>query len=139
MWCLCLVFHGGCVCAYVYVGACHKWMCAPKGTSFLYVKKDLQPMIDPLVVSWGYESEEPSHSQFLDYHQWQGTRDMSAFLTLPSVISFLKQHNWEKVSKQCKDNTIIARKKINDFRIHSLLFLCLCISISFAIVLYSSH
>ena len=99
----------------IYTGACHKWMCAPKGTSFLYVKKDLQPMIDPLVVSWGYESEEPSHSQFLDYHQWQGTRDMSAFLTLPSVISFLKQHNWEKVSKQCKDNTIIARKKINDF------------------------
>lgn len=49
-----------------YTGACHKWMMTPKGCSFLYVKKEHQHLFDPLVVSWGYESANPSHSQFLD-------------------------------------------------------------------------
>jgi isopenicillin-N epimerase len=62
----------------VYTGACHKWMMTPKGSSFLYIKKEFQPF-DPLVVSWGYDSAAPSHSRFLDYHQMQGTRDYSAF------------------------------------------------------------
>ena len=39
-----------------YTGTLHKWMLAPKGSSFLYVKKDFQEMLDPLVVGWGYES-----------------------------------------------------------------------------------
>jgi isopenicillin-N epimerase len=65
-------------------------MCSPKGISFLYVKKNIQSSIDPLIVSWGYESDTPTHSQFLDYHQWQGTKDMSAYAIIPEVIDFLK-------------------------------------------------
>lgn len=86
----------------VYTGACHKWMMAPKGCSFLYVKRELQHLFDPLVVSWGYESAAPSHSQFLDYHQMQGTRDFSAFLTVPAAIEFMKTHNWESVAADCR-------------------------------------
>ena len=69
-------------------------MCSPKGVSFLYVKKNHQNKIDPLVVSWGYDSDFPSKSKFLDYHQWQGTKDMSAYLTIPYTIKFLKENNW---------------------------------------------
>ncbi len=87
----------------VYTGACHKWMCAPKGCSFLYVKKEFQDLFDPLVVSWGYESAAPSNSRFLDYHQMQGTRDYSAFLTVPRVIQFLKENNWPKVAADCRE------------------------------------
>jgi isopenicillin-N epimerase len=89
-----------------YTGACHKWMLTPKGSSFLYVKKELQEMCDPLVVSWGYKSSKPSHSQFLDYHQTQGTRDYSAFLTIPAAISFMKENNWPDVAAQCREITI---------------------------------
>ena len=99
----------------VYVGACHKWMCAPKGTSFLYAKKEIQDQIDPLVVSWGYESDTPSHSKFLDYHQWQGTNDYSAYLTMPAIIDFLKKYNWITVSKKCRENNLIAREMLNSF------------------------
>src|SRR5690606_7954225 len=69
----------------IYTGACHKWMMAPKGSSFLYVKKELQDLFDPLVISWGYESDTPSHSRFIDYHEMQGTRDLSAFCAIPAT------------------------------------------------------
>jgi isopenicillin-N epimerase len=95
-----------------YTGALHKWMLAPKGVSFLYVKKTFQNSIDPLVVSWGYESESPSDSQFLDYHQHQGTRDISAFLTIPKAIEFLRVNNWEERAASCRK---LIRDNYNKF------------------------
>ncbi len=86
----------------IYTGACHKWMMTPKGCSFLYVKKELQYLFDPLSISWGYEALFPSGSQFLDYHQMQGTRDFSAFLTVPHAIDFMQKNNWENVSADCR-------------------------------------
>src|SRR5690606_14421136 len=32
----------------------------------------------------------------------QGTRDFSAFLTIPDAIEFMRIHEWEKVSANCK-------------------------------------
>ena len=86
----------------MYTGACHKWMMTPKGSSFLYVKKKHQHMVDPLVVSWGYDALFPSHSTFLDYHQMNGTRDYSAFLTIPTALQFMKDHDWPKVAGGCR-------------------------------------
>lgn len=88
-----------------YTGACHKWMMTPKGSSFLYVKKELQQLFEPLVVSWGYKAVLPSSSQFLDYHQIQGTRDYTAFLTVPDAIAFMQQCNWPAVAEQCRKLT----------------------------------
>lgn len=86
----------------IYTGACHKWMMTPKGSSFLYVRKEHQSLFDPLVISWGYQSEKPSHSLFLDYHQQQGTRDFSAFCCIPAAIEFMKAHNWDEVAARCR-------------------------------------
>ncbi|MFN8276706.1 MAG: aminotransferase class V-fold PLP-dependent enzyme [Chitinophagales bacterium] len=85
-----------------YTGACHKWMCTPKGCSFLYAAKNAQQILQPLVVSWGYEAADPSASQFQDYHQMQGTRDYSAFLTIPSALQFFEAHHWDAQAKQCR-------------------------------------
>lgn len=85
-----------------YTGACHKWMMTPKGSSFLYVRKELQPKVDPLIISWGYDAMFPSDSQFLDYHQMNGSRDYSAFLTIPAAIDFMDQYNWGTVSADCR-------------------------------------
>jgi len=94
----------------IYTGACHKWMLCPKGASFLYASKKIQDKLDPLVVSWGWESEEPSHSQFLDYHQYQGTNDISAYLSVPSSIKFLNDNNWESISQYCHQKVIESRQ-----------------------------
>ena len=85
-----------------YTGTLHKWMLSPKGSSFLYVKKEFQNDMDPLVVSWGYDNPAINESQFLDYHEYQGTRDISAFLCTPKVIEFLEENNWKAVSSNCK-------------------------------------
>ena len=85
-----------------FTGACHKWMLTPKGSAFLFTKIEWQHMLDPLVVSWGYKAFSPSSSQFLDYHQTQGTRDFSAFLTIPTAIDFLQKNNWENVATECR-------------------------------------
>jgi isopenicillin-N epimerase len=86
----------------IYTGACHKWMMAPKGCSFLYVRRELQHLFDPLVISWGYDSVHPSASQFQDYHQMQGTRDIAAFLTIPAAVKFMNENNWQEVSRACR-------------------------------------
>jgi isopenicillin-N epimerase len=85
-----------------YTGTLHKWMLAPKGSSFLYVKREFQNDLEPLVVSWGYESVATGESQFLDYHELQGTRDVSAFLCTPKVVEFLEENNWKAISESCK-------------------------------------
>jgi isopenicillin-N epimerase len=98
----------------MYTGACHKWMMTAKGSSFLYVKKELQYFFDPLVVSWGYDAIYPSHSQFLDYHQMQGTRDFSAFLTIPAAIQFMQENNWEDRRAACNNMVMHNAKRFCD-------------------------
>ena len=50
----------------------HKWLCAPKGAGFLYARPEAQSLLEPLIVSWGYESERPGDSSFIDEHEWWG-------------------------------------------------------------------
>jgi isopenicillin-N epimerase len=66
----------------VYAGNCHKWLCAPKGSGFLWVRPEHQTWVEPLVVSWGYHEE----ADFGERHGWQGTRDPAAYLAVPKAI-----------------------------------------------------
>jgi isopenicillin-N epimerase len=97
----------------IYIGALHKWLCAPKGSAFLYASPEIQSRLAPLVVSWGYESEYPSNSQYVDYHEWQGTRDMSAFLSVPAAIRFQNEHNWSEYREICHTRAINTRNELN--------------------------
>lgn len=86
-----------------YTGNCHKWMLSPKGAGFLYARKDAQPILEPLVVSWGWQSDEhfTTGSTFVDCFQWRGTDDPSACLAVPAAIDFMREHNWESVQGKC--------------------------------------
>ena len=86
-----------------YTGTCHKWLCAPKGSAFLYVRQSNQQMIEPLVVGWGWGEERQMRfgSDFEDNHHWLGTADLSAYLTVPTAIEFQQTHNWLEVRKRC--------------------------------------
>ncbi len=98
----------------IYTGACHKWMMAPKGAAFLYVRRELQDSLDPLVVSWGYDSEPSFGSgiQFIDYHEWQGTRDIAAFLSVPAAIKYQREQDWGHVRARARNLLGVAIEKI---------------------------
>tara|TARA_Y100001970_G_C14158425_1_gene817023 strand:- start:120 stop:1220 length:1101 start_codon:yes stop_codon:yes gene_type:complete len=99
----------------IYVGTCHKWLLSPKGVSFLYVDKEYQDSIDPLIISWGYKTDlRTEHSEFQANHYWQGTRDISAFLTIPDAIKFREKYNWNVVSQRCKTHILNFREEIHD-------------------------
>ena len=82
-----------------YAGNCHKWLCAPKGAGFLYVRRELQETIAPLVAGWGYKDG----GTFLTRHEKQGTRDPAAFLTVPAAIEWLDAHDWDSVRLCCRE------------------------------------
>ncbi|HEY0416032.1 MAG TPA: aminotransferase class V-fold PLP-dependent enzyme [Gaiellaceae bacterium] len=81
----------------VYAGNCHKWMCAPKGSGFLWARPGVQDLIEPAVVSWDWQDA----ASFPERHRWQGTRDPSAYLAVPSAIAFQEEHDWPTVRARC--------------------------------------
>ena len=98
----------------IYIGACHKWLCAPKGSAFLFARKEVQHLLDPLVVSWGYDNEHPGENSLIDHHEWQGTRDFAAFLSVPAAIQFQRKHNWDQIRQDCHMLALEFREKFND-------------------------
>jgi len=96
----------------IYAGACHKWLCAPKGASFLYARPEVRDILEPLVVSWGWEAEQPGISRFIDYHEWQGTRDIASFLSVPAAIEFQRQYRWDDVRRHCIELAAETRDRL---------------------------
>jgi isopenicillin-N epimerase len=97
-----------------YAGNCHKWLCAPKGAGFLYVRRELQANVHPLVFSWGYDEDEPT---FIGRHQKQGTRDPAAYLTVPFAIEWQREHGWDDVRMRCHE---LARRAASELGLESL-------------------
>jgi isopenicillin-N epimerase len=95
-----------------YTGNCHKWLCAPKGAAFLHAQPARQPLLKPLVVSWGWEARMPGPSPFLDYFEWTGTRDPAAYLSVPAAIAFQAEHDWPSVRAACHTLAGEARARI---------------------------
>ena len=93
-----------------YAGNCHKWLMAPKGSAFLQVRPELQGMLNPLVISHGWTADARvpgtagvfGNTPFVDGLEMQGTRDPSAWLSVPAAIRFRQDHDWPKVAETCR-------------------------------------
>ncbi|MBN1248660.1 MAG: aminotransferase class V-fold PLP-dependent enzyme, partial [Anaerolineae bacterium] len=87
----------------VYLGACHKWLCAPKGAGFAYAHLRVHAMLtDALIRSNPNEVRVlPEPGQFVPQYQYQGTRDPAAFLSVPEAIHFQAEHDWEAQRHRC--------------------------------------
>lgn len=81
----------------IYAGNCHKWLCSPKGSAFLWVKPEHQHWVESGIISWGWHPE----NTFVTRNQMQGTRDVSPFLTVPTAIAWQQEFEWDAVRTRC--------------------------------------
>jgi len=86
-----------------YTGTLHKWLLSPKGCTFLYVNKNFQDRIEPLIISWGYEPGMPTKTKFLEENEMQGTRDFSAYLTAPAIMNFFEDYDMPSGQAKCRE------------------------------------
>jgi isopenicillin-N epimerase len=96
-----------------YTGNCHKWLCAPKSAAFLHARPEHHAMLHATVTSWGYLADalgQGGHTGFDAYTgktllerrlQWQGTRDIAAYLAVPAAIDFQARHDWPTQRARC--------------------------------------
>jgi isopenicillin-N epimerase len=72
-----------------YTASCHKWLCAPFGSGFLYVHPRQQQRMQPLVQSWG-RLPPGDLGRWDDEFYWSGTRDYSAYLAVPRAVDYFE-------------------------------------------------
>jgi isopenicillin-N epimerase len=98
-----------------YTGNCHKWICAPKGSAFLHVRRDRQKGVHPLVVSHGANSPRSDRSPFRLEFDWTGTADPTAFLTVPEAIRYmgsLLPGGWPALMAHNRQTALAARDRL---------------------------
>jgi isopenicillin-N epimerase len=93
-----------------YAGNCHKWLCAPKGAGFLYVRREHHQLLEPPVISWDWEEE----ADFAARMRWRGTRDPAAWLAVPAAIDFQEQHDWDEVRTRCHQLAVETRGRLTE-------------------------
>ena len=84
------------------------------GQRYAWAVDPAQPLLDPLVVSWGWEPKNPGPSKFVEFHEWQGSRDISAYLVVPDTIAFQEAQDWPRVRIACRSLAMEAQKLISD-------------------------
>lgn len=96
---------------------CHKWLCAPKGTAFLYVREDKQKKIQPLTISHGHTYPLGETTRFRHEFDWTGTQDISGWCALPAVIegmADLVDDGWEGIMQHNHELAIQGRDILCD-------------------------
>ena len=72
-----------------YAANLHKWVCAPKGSAFLHVRRDRQAAIRPATISHGANAPESRGTRFRSEFDWQGTLDPTAWLAVPTALELI--------------------------------------------------
>jgi isopenicillin-N epimerase len=98
-----------------YTGNCHKWICAPKGSGFLHVRRDRQKGVRPLVISHGANSPRADRSAFRLEFDWTGTADPTAYLVVPEAVRYmgsLLPGGWPALMAHNRATALAARDRL---------------------------
>ena len=96
-----------------YTGNLHKWVCAPKGAGFLWVREDKQAGIQPAVISHGHNTPRPGYSSFQDRFDWAGTFDPTAWFCIGAALDWMGRllpGGWQKLRQHNQELAVKARR-----------------------------
>eukprot|EP01125_Pyxidicula_operculata_P009614 TRINITY_DN3157_c0_g1_i4.p1 TRINITY_DN3157_c0_g1~~TRINITY_DN3157_c0_g1_i4.p1 ORF type:complete len:384 (+),score=76.35 TRINITY_DN3157_c0_g1_i4:25-1152(+) len=89
-----------------FVGNCHKWLCSPRGSGYIYINSntvDSGSIHSPIIThGWG--------SGFTSEFIWYGNDDYTPHLTLPYIIEFWQSVGEERVKGYCSQ--LLQQSKI---------------------------
>lgn len=94
-----------------YVASCHKWLCAPLGSGFLHVQPEHHHEMQTPQLSWGRLDPHPRTTWDHEFI-WSGTRDSSAYFTIPTAIEFLQSVGSERFREQTHALARVARHRL---------------------------
>ena len=105
-----------------YGGNCHKWLCAPKGTGFLYASPDVQTQLDHVIVSWGYSRDGAERGgdgtlrindrPFMWGIENWGTRDQAAFAAVAEAVDFQERIGTDRILRRGKALAAYFRERM---------------------------
>lgn len=98
-----------------YTANCHKWVCSPKGSAFLFIRRDRQEGFRPLALSNSAERPKPGRKHLLTEFDYVGTTDQSAFLSIPAAIRTMGSMvpgGWPEVMRRNRDLVLRGRDAV---------------------------
>jgi isopenicillin-N epimerase len=84
----------------VYAGNLHKWVCAPRGSAFVWATPEARSWIRGPVISWDWSWS--GADAFQGRFGWSGTFDPTALLSVPAAFRFQREHSWPQVRRRCR-------------------------------------
>lgn len=94
-----------------YCCSCHKWLCAPFGSGFLYAASQHHEAMKPMMLSWG-RLPPAARRVWSDEFVWSGTRDPSSYFAIPAAIDFLQRVGLEHFRSSTHELAQYARRRL---------------------------
>lgn len=106
-----------------YASCCHKWMLGPKGTGFLYVKKEIQPLVQSYFIgaggddgSWNMGKPNPQFGQYNNsaHKYYYGTQNTGLFKGVMAAIDFLEHVGMQNVFARVQELSAYTQKSLHN-------------------------
>ena len=94
-----------------YTASCHKWLCAPLGSGFVYIAPEHHQWVQTPVLSWGLIPPTTPQT-WDDEFVWVGTRNVAAYLSIPAAIEFMTEIGFDTFRDYTFNLSHTARKTL---------------------------
>ncbi|QEG20969.1 aminotransferase class V-fold PLP-dependent enzyme [Mariniblastus fucicola] len=94
-----------------YTASLHKWLCAPLGTGFLFVRASMRESVNAPITGWG-RLDNSDFSGWEEEQFWLGTRNQTGALAVPEAISFFAEIGFENVRQRIHHLASVAESEL---------------------------